>query len=67
MPDIFGSTKTKYTFQSNMLSTIDCNIDTLKDGFDLKITTLRELVEELGQRLMHSYTNVRFDRIAKIK
>jgi hypothetical protein len=67
MPDTLGRTKSKYTFQSNMLSTIDCNIDTLKDGFDLKTPNLRELVEDLGQRLIHSYTNVRFDRIAKIK
>jgi hypothetical protein len=67
MPDTLGQAKSKYTFQSNMHSSIDCNIDTLKNGFDLRIPNLRELVEDLGQRLMHSYTNVRFDRIAKIK
>jgi len=66
-PDPMGKTKTKYSFQSNMLSTIDCNIDTLRDGFDLNIPNLKELVTELGQKLIHSYTNVRFDRIAKIK
>jgi hypothetical protein len=65
MLDTLG--KSKYTFQSNMLSTIDCNIDTLKNGFDLTIPNLRELVADLGQKLIHSYTNVRFDRIAKIK
>jgi len=67
MPDTLGQTKSKYSFQSNMLSTIDCNIDTLKNGFDLAIPNLKELVSDLGQKLIYSYTNVRFDRIAKIK
>ena len=60
-------TKTKYTFQANMLSTVDCNIDTLKDGIDLKISNLKTLIDDLGQKLIYTYTNVRFDRIAKIK
>lgn len=67
MPDTLGQTKSKYTFQSNMLSTIDCSIDTLKDGFDLTIPNVKELITDLGQKLIHTYTNVRFDRIAKIK
>lgn len=67
MPDTLGQTKSKYTFQSNMLSTIDCSIDTLKDGFDLSVPNLKELITDLGQKLIHTYTNVRFDRIAKIK
>jgi hypothetical protein len=68
MPDTLGRTKSRYTFQSTMLSTINCNIDTSTDGFDIvKFPNLMELVTEFGQKLIHSYTNVCFNRIAQIK
>jgi archaellum component FlaC len=66
MPDVYGKNISKHTFQSNMRSTIDCDIDTTVQEFDLNIYNLRELVEDLGQKLLHTYTNVRFDRITKI-
>ena len=62
-----GDKKSRFTFQTNLLSTIDCNIDTQVNGFDFNIINFHDLHLEFSQKLTQSYSNIRFERIVKIK
>lgn len=62
-----GDKKSRFTFQTNLLSTINCNIDTLVDGFDFTIPNFKTLYSEFSHKLIQSYSNLRFQRILKIK
>lgn len=62
-----GDKKSRFTFQTNLLSTIDCNIDTQIDGFDYNIPDFKTLCTEFSRKLIQSYSNLRFEKVLKIK
>ncbi|WP_433811517.1 hypothetical protein [Flavobacterium johnsoniae] len=62
-----GDKKSKFTYPIYMISETKCDIDTETTGFDFKIPLLKNLVADLGSKLMHSYGEVRFERITLIR
>ena len=68
MLDPTGQTKIKYEFKKNMLSEIDCDIDTATERRPHnEVPNYMNLIDELARKLSYDYSNVWFKSIKKIR